>query len=326
MSKKKIIIISVIVLAIIVLIYVALTNKKQSSTTSSTSTDQSTNYFPSSTSTNSLVLDQNSGQVSQIDSQGATSPLTTLADKNAYGLQLSPDGKSLLYANDTYSSDHVIQLGENPDAQTLTVKPLDETASAVSLKNIFSPTWVSPTRLVFLDFSKNQIVVFDSALNKEIKRIANPLQSEINIYALDQDNIILSDYTTDASKLTARILNLTSGKATNLASADNLSIKTKLNSKLLTFSKTEEAVTSGILYNWASDQNVLNFSGDANQADWSDQQNLFYFIDSNSALYKTDLNDNSQKLVSNDVGTSNIIRITPDGQVYINSDKAIQIY
>ena len=324
MNKKIIIIISVVALVLVVVIYSISKSKSSSLSITPIASEQTSPSTLSSDSTSgqSILYDKSSGQVTSTSDQGTASIITTLSDKKAFGVSISPDQKNLLYNDDTYTSDHVLVSGENPDAQTLQIYSISSNSVASTLKNVFSSAWLSPTEVVFQDLSDNNIEIYDISQNKQIKKINNPLDGEINIFPLDANNIVVQDYVTDTTPTTAKILNLTNSKTTDLPSGDSLHVKTKLGSNYLAYDLSGAA----ILFDWQNNVPVKSFSSFAYESDWSDQANTLFFIDVKSNLQKVDLTTGKTAQVASNIVNPVIIKALSDGRVYIGLDQSTQIY
>lgn len=205
------------------------------------------------------------------------SDLNVEKDNEIDDVAFSPDGKSYLYSSVyNFPSDQV--LSEEDDIEARSVYFSDK--KGPSIFKAYSPVWLSNGKIIYQDRNSYELVIYSVTEQKEISRHDFGFEDSVEIYPLDENNIVALPTTYDVGEITSQIIDLETGKIKNYLSGLGLEIKTIVGTNLLAYQQIDtsnNALTK--IINWETRAQV----GETGIPVWSltwDKQGAVKYLDS----------------------------------------------
>lgn len=288
-NKKFLIAIIILVLALFGLAaYLFWPKANKSNQPASTSTE--INQFVASydSSGQGIVLDVNNNQIKKIDSKtGKSTVLYAVEGTKPNYFALSNNEKSLFITTDVPESDIT---GDSSDLEHLSVVSLDNSFTKVEENNVFSPVWISNEKIAYyvLDQDKGQLVVKDIKQNKNINQVKIEREGTQQVSVLDENNVLINDFSSDVGDIASSIINLKTGKITPYLSGLGLKFKTVPGSKFVGYQVIENDQATTRIVDWQSKAKILEKRETIDNFDWLNTDKEIIY-GTNGQLYRFEI-------------------------------------
>jgi len=326
-NKKTFLIIVLAVVLLAAATYLLWPKNKQGATQSQTEEQKLLNQ--------SILGFNNTGQGVLFDAQSSSikklNPATAKLE-NVLSLQdakpnyavMSDDNSALFYTTDS-SEDQTAAMGF--ESENLTIVSLDNSFSNLQEKDIFSPVWLDNKKIAYYLPGNNQgsVVIKDVATGKTTKQITvnAPGSQELNV--LDNNHLLINDYSSDVGNISSSIADLTNGRVAPYITGLGLKFKTVVESKYLAYQTLEndQAVTK--IIEWQNKNKLLEMQETVDNFDWlkTDKEIIY---GTRGLLYRFDV-ASTKSVAQNKKYTEPLlaIKILSDNKLFLRTEEKTEI-